>query len=158
MKQGTKPEYDNRNVCSCFFRQKKTSNINHWTPGPSLPDYSTKFTSNSPKTSSISSAGDKEATEDNAVSLSTVSLTLQHWLNVICSGHLSDTQHPVSLHGKEVFLKHPFPERYHLNCSTCPGPALGHGYVKVCPAPAHTRPSCSASLRGRLNHPKPNLI
>lgn len=125
-KWGTeKPEYDNRNVCCCFFKQRKTLNMNHCTP---KPDYSTVFTSSSPKTSLISSRGDKEATEEKAVSLSTASLTLQHWLSVICSGHLSDTQHPASLHGKEV-LKHPtpVPKRYHLTSSTCPSPALGHG-------------------------------
>lgn len=99
----TKQLSDIWRVCTCFSKQKKTFNINHCIGWPSQSDYSTKFTHSSPQSSSISSVGDKEVAEDNAVFPSPASLTLQHWLNVIDAGHLSDTQHSVSFARKAGF-------------------------------------------------------
>lgn len=103
IKQETKLESDNRTGTLSFFKQEKTLNMSLCMSGPFVTDYSTTYTLSSPKTSSISSTWDKKAAGDNAVSLCTASLTLQHRLNAICSGHLSDTQHPVSDWGREGF-------------------------------------------------------
>lgn len=57
--------------------------------------------------------------EDNVVSL-----TIQHCLNVIRGGHLSDNQLPVLLQGREV-LKHPSPvPKMVLSELPAPAPAL----------------------------------
>lgn len=89
-------------ICMCFFfSQQKILNTKHFILGATqrglfhnMWSLSTRFTSVSLWSGWISSAEDKEALEDNVVFLHTVSLTSQHCLNVISSGHLSDTQHP----------------------------------------------------------------
>lgn len=158
----TKLHYYNSNVKSCLFNQKKIVNIICCVSHKTMGTFLKKFTSTSWKTSWTSSAEDKEEAQDNDVFFTTFSLTLHHWLNVICSEHLSDTQHPVLLQGKDNFKSTKSPTQSlkwnHLKFSTCLNLVLEQWYIKVCPAAAHIFNMCPSFSLGDRLFPKYDLI